>query len=101
MDFYLAPPPMSPLSRLLTGLLAVLVLVGAFFFGLVVLALAIGAGLVAWLALTLRMWWLRRRWPAQGSGSGQAGPGSSGGAAPREGEVIEADYEVISRREDD
>ena len=38
MQYYIAPPPMNPLTRLLAGLVAVLALVGAFFFGLFVLA---------------------------------------------------------------
>ena len=33
MPQYIAPPPMNPLSRLLAGILAVLALAGAFFFG--------------------------------------------------------------------
>ena len=91
---------MSPLSRIVAGLLGVLALVGAFFFGLVVLAVAIGLGVLAWLFLTLRMWWLRRRWQSQvehGTATGPARPGASG---HRESDVIEADYEVVSRRDD-
>jgi hypothetical protein len=71
--------------------LALLALAGAFFFGLVVLALAVGLGALAWLVLTLRVRWLRRQ--------GRVG-GSSVGAEVRRGEVIEADYEVVSRRDD-
>lgn len=74
---------MNPLSRVLAGLLGVLALVGAFFFGLVVVALAVGLGLLAWLTLALRLWWLRRQQPGA-----------------RGDEVLDADYEVISRRED-
>ncbi|MGK2924028.1 MAG: hypothetical protein ACSLE2_00250 [Lysobacterales bacterium] len=82
MPYRLPPPSMNPLSRILASLLAVLAVVGAFFFGLVVLALAVGLGLLAWLGLVLRMWWLRRR---------------LGGTKD---DVIEADYEVVSRRKD-
>lgn len=95
---------MNPLSRLLAGLLAVLALVGAFFFGLVVLALVFGLGLLAWLALTLRMWWLRRQ---LGGARGSPGPAEPPGDDPgqrgssREGNVIDADYEVVSRDEED
>lgn len=95
----LPPPATNPLARLFAALVAVLALVGAFFFGLVVLALAVGLGLLAWLALALRMWWLRRQLgagPDTGPGAGPAGPGGK-----REGQVIDADYEVLSRKEED
>jgi len=100
MPYRLPPPPMNPLSRILASLLAVLAVVGALFFGLVVLALAVGLGLLAWLGLALRMWWLRRRLSGSSAkGSAEAGPRT---AAPggREDDVIEADYEVVSRRKD-
>jgi hypothetical protein len=90
----LPPPPLNPLARVLAGLLAVLALAGAFFFGLVVLALAVGLGLLAWLAFALRVWWLRRQ------GRDKASGGSGAKAKVRRGEVIEADYEVVSRRDD-
>lgn len=95
----LPPPSNNPLARLLAALVAVLALVGAFFFGLVVLALAVGLGLLAWLALALRMWWLRRR---LGAGPGAGPPGAQDRqAGRREGQVIDADYEVVSRKEED
>ncbi len=91
MPYRLTPPPVNPLSRLLAGLLAVAALVGALFFGLVVLALAAGLGLLAWLALTLRLWWLRRHIArAQGDRD-----------TAESGNVIDADYEVVSRDRDD
>lgn len=97
----LPPPVTNPLARLLAALVAVLALVGAFFFGLVVLALAVGLGLLAWLALGLRMWWLRRQ---LGKGRGAPGGPHAGPGAREErprGQVIDADYEVVSRKEDD
>jgi hypothetical protein len=91
MPFYLEPPPMGPLSRLLAGLVAILALVGAFFFGLFVLAVVVGLGVLAWLALALRTWWLRR---------GLSGTGGDGPLRPGPGRVIEGDYDVLARRED-
>jgi uncharacterized iron-regulated membrane protein len=90
---------MNPLARILAASLTLLALAGAFFFGLVVLALAVGLGLLAWSALALRLWWLRR----QGGGrdwDGAAGNDTRVGPAARQGQVIDADYEVLSRRDD-
>ena len=99
MRYYLAPPPLNPLARILAGVLALAALVGAFFFGLFILVLAIGLGVLGWLSLTLRVWWLRRR---QARGDGGVRNGSqSPGRESRKGDVIEAEYEVISHREED
>jgi hypothetical protein len=95
MPYRLPQPPQNPLARILAGLLALLALAAAFFFGLVVLALAVGLGVLAWLALILRVWWLRR----QGRDQARGGAGRAG-TDVRQGEVIEADYEVVSRRDD-
>ena len=90
MQYYIAPPPMNPLARLLAGILAVLALVGAFFFGLFVLLFAVGLGLVAWLFLWIRMWWLRRNLPAEPPRSDD-----------HSGDVIDAEYTVVSRRDEE
>jgi len=94
MPVFLEPPPMNPLARLLAGILAALALVGAFFFGLFVLALVLGVGIIAWLAFWIRMVWLRRK---LSKSDGAANP--EGGQ--RQGEVIDAEYTVVSRREED
>ena len=86
MQYYISPPPLNPLSRLLAGLLAVIVLAGVFFFGLLVLAFAVGAGLVAWLVLWIRNWWTRRK---------HSGPDQTNG------EIIDAEYTVVSRQDED
>jgi hypothetical protein len=102
MPYYISPPPMNPLSRLLAGVLGVLVLVGAFFFGLFVLALVAGVGLIAWLAFSLRVWWLRKK-----MGGIRPGPAAGGGQDQTEGrgdangKIIDAEYTVVSRRDED
>jgi hypothetical protein len=73
---------MSPLARLLAAVLGILAVIGAFFFGLFILAVAVGLGALAWIGLSVRGWWLRRQMSGQ----------------PSE-EVIEAEYTVVSRRE--
>ena len=81
---------MNPLSRLLAGFLAVIALAGAFFFGVFVLLFAIGIGLVAWLYLWIRMWWARRKAPPVEERS-----------EDRAGDIIDAEYTVITRRDED
>jgi hypothetical protein len=82
---------MNPLSRLLAGVTAVLALVAAFFFGLVVLALAVGIGLLFWLGIRLRLWWMRRHIPPVDTAPA---------GTPQKGEVIDAEYTVVSRQKD-
>ena len=91
MQYYISPPPMNPLSRALAGIMAVLALIAAFFFGLIVLALAIGIGLLFWLGIRLRLWWLRRHIPPIDT----TPKGKS-----KKGQVIDAEYTVVSRRKD-
>jgi len=104
MPYYISPPPANPLSRLLAGILAVLALVGAFFFGLFVLAFAAGVGLIAWFALWLRMWWIGKKRFRTGAVTGSADGAERKTGAPsrdRKGEVIDAEYTVVSRQDED
>ncbi len=102
MRYYLAPPPMNPVARLIAAVLAVAALVGALFFGLVILVLAVGLGILGWLLLTVRLWWLRRRHGATrpGGPGGGTGTGQAPGGGARKADVIDAEYEVVSRSED-
>jgi len=91
MPYYISQTPMNPLSRVLAALVAALALVGALFFGLVVLVLIVGLGLVFWLGLRLRIWWFRRHLPRN-----EVTPDHN----PGQGEVIDAEYTVVSKRRD-
>ncbi len=104
MPNYITPPPMNTLSRLVAALLAVLALVGAFFFGIFVLVLAAGLGLAAWLYLTLRLWWFRRKGGAPGTEQeGFETMFRKAGQPPgkESGKVIDAEYTVVSREDDE
>ena len=92
---------MNPVSRILTGLLAVLVLVAAFFFGMIVLGLAVALGIVAWIVLSLRIGWASRQRDRRGGDDGTREAHRKGPESARSRDVIDADYEVISRRKDD
>ena len=91
MQYYISPSPMSPLSRVLATVVAIVALVAAFFFGLIVLALAFGIGLMFWLSFRLRLWWMRRH-PTM--------KGTAPSGAQEKREVIDAEYTVVSRRKD-
>lgn len=104
MQNYLGPPPMNPLSRLLAGILAVLALAGALFFGVFILALVVGLGLIAWIVFRVRMWWIGRKLPLGATGGGAAGVHghrTESGSGDQEGEIIDAEYTVVSRQDED
>lgn len=106
MQYYISGPPMNPFARLLAAVIGVVALVGAFFFGVFIFLGILALGVVAWLALWLRMWWLRRKLgdaadpfaAVQGrppAGSSSTEPGAEGG------QVIDAEFEVVSREDSD
>lgn len=82
---------MNPVSRLVTAIIAVLMLTAAFFFGLAVLAVLVTAFSVFALVVYLRSWWYRRA--GKGAEANQPASESSG-------TVIDAEYTVVSRRRD-
>lgn len=88
--YYISPPPVSPLGRIIASILGLVFIIGAVIFGFFLLAAAAALGLLFWAGLAIRGWWLRRRKGAQKSRS----------QGPHETEVIEAEYTVISRRRD-
>lgn len=96
MPYYISQSPMNPLSRLLAALLAVLALVGAFFFGIFVLAFAAGLGLLAWLVLSVRMWWLRKKGMVGGAGTGPVA-----GSREDRDDITDVEYTVVSRQDED
>lgn len=83
---------MNPIARVIAAVIAVLVFAGAFFFGLVLLAVIIGLGLLAWIGIRLRMWWIMRQMPAAETASSHPAPGKS--------EAIDAEYTVVSKKQD-
>jgi hypothetical protein len=93
---------MNPFARALAAVVTILALAGAFFFGLFIFAIAIAVGLIAWLVIWLRIWWIRRQLADAGlSPEGMRTPGH-GKNEPAEdgGDVIDGEYEVLSRDED-
>jgi len=97
MPVYLIGPPTNPFARLLAGLVGVLALVGAVFFGLFLFAAVIAVGLVVWVVVWLRLWWVRRRLAASGVEAHDPFARPASEDSPRDSTVIDADYEVVSR----
>jgi predicted lipid-binding transport protein (Tim44 family) len=100
MQYRIGPPPLNPVTRLLAGVAAAIALVGAFFFGFIILALAIVAGLVLWLVIWVRLWWFRRKLAAQADSGHAETMGKPSTPEQEKGDVIDAEYEGISREQD-
>jgi len=100
MPYYISPPPQNPFSRIITGIIAVLALAGAFMLGLVALLVFLGAGLIAGCAIWLRVTWIKRRLRKSGLGPGANTSQPETELKRESGEVIEAEYTVISKREE-
>jgi len=85
---------MNPVSRILASLFAILVIVGAFIFGIFVLAGVAVLGLLGWVVFSIRRWWLRR----SGAVPASEEPTQARSEPAQQSEIIEAEYTVISRR---
>jgi hypothetical protein len=96
MPLYISPPPANPLTRFVMALVGLLVLVGSFMLGLVALAVVAGLGLVAGIALWIRVAWIRRKLRKEGFGDV---PGAEPGNRS-ETDVLEAEYTVVRTRKD-
>jgi len=90
MPVYLTPPPRNPLLQALAAIVAALALVGAFMLGLVALAVVAGLAILVGAAAWIQAWRVRRRLRTVMEQE----------PASREEGFIEAEYTVISRREE-
>ena len=100
MPYYLNPPPLGPLVRIVTGIVAALALVGLFMVGMVALAVVAGVVLVAGLAIWLRVVWIKRKLRKSGIDLDSHIRDSGARQSNVSGQVIEAEYTVISESED-
>jgi len=100
MQYQMGPPPLNPVTRLLAGVAGVLALVGFFFFGFIILAVVVVAGLVLWLVIWVRLWWFRRKLAAQAKENQGEAAGKPFSSEQGKGDAIDAEYEVISREQD-
>ena len=91
MPYYISPPPQNPLTRIIAAIVAAFILVGAFTIGFVALLVVAGVGLIAGLALWLRVAWIKHRLRKSG-----VDLGASQDIQRESGDVIEAEYTVVS-----
>jgi predicted lipid-binding transport protein (Tim44 family) len=100
MPSYISPPPRNPLSAILAGIVGVVVMVGAFMLGFVALVVALAIGALIGAAIYVRVWWAKRQLAKQGIDLDSANPFSNH-ASPSQGDSLEAEYTVISKKQED
>ncbi|NOR18665.1 MAG: hypothetical protein GQ538_01080 [Xanthomonadales bacterium] len=95
MPYYISPPPQNPVTRILTAIIAVFILAGAFMVGMAALLVVAGVGLIAGIVIWIRVAWIKRKLEKQGVdfGIGNNPP-------PPSGQIIDAEYTVISEQRD-
>ena len=87
----------NPLVQVLSLIVFGVLLVGAVIMGAVVLAAVLGLAVVAAVVFWIRFWWLSRKLRRPG---GPLDPNmSTGSDAGAGGRLIEAEYEIIERRD--
>lgn len=91
MTYYINPPPQNPLTRIIAGIIAVIALIGSLIIGTAALLVIAGLGLIAGLALWMRVAWIKHHLRKNGVDL------NAGMATQRQsGEVIDAEYTVVS-----
>jgi uncharacterized protein (DUF58 family) len=77
----------NPLVQIAAVVVAAFIVIGAVFLGAIVLSFFVGFAILAWVTLTVRVWWLRRSVRRGDSGRG-----------PDRGEIVEVEYTVVEER---
>lgn len=100
MPFYISPPPRNPLTAVLAAVAGAVVLAGAFFLGFIALVVALGLGLLVWIGVLIRVKWLQHKMRKAGQDplAGNAGRGPRNASRT---EYIEAEYTVVSERDEE
>jgi hypothetical protein len=93
----------NPLAQFLSLLAFGVVVVTAVMLGAFVLLAALGVALIAFVAFSVRVWWLRRKMRGRGPFDGPPGPGPAKGIRYIEGEyeIVDADADAERRRTGD
>ena len=90
------PPPQNPITRIITAIIAVLALAASFVLGFAALLVVAGIGLIVGVAIWLRITWIKRRLYKSG-----AVPRARVDISRPSGQVIDAEYTVVSDADDD
>ena len=88
------------MTRIVAGIIAVLMLIGGFMIGMVALLVVAGVGLIAGIAIWLRVAWIKRQLRKSGVDLNAGFGPSTANRTKEPGQVIEAEYTVISEREE-
>jgi len=94
MQYHLSPPPQGPLARLVAGIIAIFVLVGAVMLGMVAFLIIAGLALLAGIVIWLRVAWIKQRLKKQGVNLRDDEIRDSSG------HVIDAEYTVVDNTGD-
>jgi len=100
MPYFISPPPQSTLARIIAGIIGIFALVGALMLGMAALLVVIGLGLIAGFAIWMRLAWIKRRWRKRGIDLGVKTHSSTANTTKVSGQVIDAEYTVVSRRKE-
>lgn len=99
MPYYISPPPQGPLTRIIAAIVTVFALIGAFMIGMAALLVVGGVALVVGLVIWLRVIWIKRQ--LRKSGVDLNAPMGNSRDSRNAGNVIDAEYTVISEPEDE
>jgi membrane protein implicated in regulation of membrane protease activity len=89
MQYHLNPPPQGPLARLVAGIIAAFVLIGAVMLGMVAFLVIAGLALLAGVVIWLRVAWIKRRLNRQGVNL------QGDETRDNSGHVIDAEYTIV------
>ena len=100
MPLNIIPPPRNPISAILTGIVGIALMIGAFMLGFVVLVVVFAVGLLIWLGISIRVWWIKRQWASQGIDPAGNRPFIHTGRSRRQ-DSLDAEYTVVSTKKDE
>jgi hypothetical protein len=81
----------GPLTQVLSVIVFAVLLVGAIVMGAVLLAGIVGVAVLAWIAFSVRLWWIKRKLRRSATASDRPDAAT--------GRLIDAEYEVLDERD--
>lgn len=96
MPQYISPPPQNPLSKVITGIIALFVLAASFVVGFAALLVVAGIALIVGIAIWIRVAWIKRQMRKNG-----VDIGAHVDMSRDSGQVIDGEFTVVSDSEND